>query len=295
MTRRRLLLSLCFALCLSSYAPSVLHAEDFFFDSGGVKIHYVIEGKGEPVILVHGFAASAANNWALPGVIKGLATNYQVIALDNRGHGQSEKPHGDDQYGLKMTADVIHLMDHLKIKRAHVVGYSMGGFMVGKLVTEHPERFITATMGGAGWSKPDADQSGLELLAKSLEDGKGIGPLIVFLTPKGQAPPTEESIAATNKMFMASNDSLALAGVARGMAKFAVPESKLRANKVPVLDLIGEVDPLKAGVDDLEPVMGNLKVVVIPKANHMTAFGSPVFLTSLKSFLAEHSEKKTGE
>jgi len=293
MTRRRILLGVCFALCFSCFGSAILHAEDFFFDSGGVKIHYIVEGKGEPVILVHGFAANIQANWA--PVIKGLSDSYRVIALDNRGHGQSEKPHGDDYYGLKMTADVIHLMDHLKIKRAHVVGYSMGGFMVGKLVTEHPERFITATMGGAGWSKPEADQSGLETLAKSLEDGKGIGPLMVFLTPKGQPPPTPEAIEATNKMFMTSNDALALAGVSRGMSQFAVSEAKLRANKVPILDLIGEVDPLKDGVDQFDGVFANLKVVVIPKANHMTAFLSPLFVTTLKSFLAEHPEKKTGE
>ena len=291
MTRRRLVLGFCLALCLTSF----LHAEDFFFDSGGVKIHYIVEGKGEPVIQIHGFAANIAANWGGPGVIKGLAENYRVIALDNRGHGQSDKPHGDDQYGLKMTADVIHLMDHLKIKRAHIVGYSMGGFMTDKLLMEHPDRFITATLGGAGWSKMDADQSGLETLAKSLEDGKGLAPLLVFLTPKGQPPPTEEAIEAINKMFLASNDALALAGVARGMSQFAVPEKKLRANKVPVLSLIGEVDPLKDGVDQLDGVLANLKIVVIPKATHMTAFATPTFLTSLKSFLAEHPEKKTGE
>jgi pimeloyl-ACP methyl ester carboxylesterase len=263
-----------------------LHAEDFFFDSDGVKIHYIIEGKGEPVILIHGFAASIAANWGAPGVIKALSENYQVIALDNRGHGQSEKPHSDDAYGLKMTADVIHLMDHLKIKKAHIVGYSMGGFMTDRLLADHPERFLTATLGGAGWMKqPDP---GLETLAKSLEEGKGIGPLIVFLTPKGQPPPSEQQLEMTNKMFMAANDSAALAGVARGMGQFTVKETQLRSNKVPTLSLIGEVDPLKDGVDLLDGVMSQLKIVVIPKANHMTAFATPMFVQSLKTFLAEH-------
>ncbi len=287
-SRRRLVL--VFALTLSF--GSFLHAEDFFFDSDGVKIHYIVEGKGEPVILIHGFAANIAANWGGPGVIRGLAQDYQVIALDNRGHGQSEKPHGDANYGLKMNDDVIRLMDHLKIRKAHVVGYSMGGFMTDRLLMDHPERFLTATLGGAGWSKTDADPSGLYLLAKSLEEGKGLGPLIVFLTPKGQPPPSEESIASTNKLFMASNDAQALAGVARGMAQFAVPENKLRANQVPVLSLIGEIDPLKDGVDQLDGVLANLKIVVIPKANHMTAFVNPMFLSTLKTFLAEHPATK---
>ena len=64
-----------------------------FFDSNGVKIHYTVEGKGEPVILVHGFAANADANWRVPGITEALAKEYQVICLDNRGHGLSDKPH----------------------------------------------------------------------------------------------------------------------------------------------------------------------------------------------------------
>jgi pimeloyl-ACP methyl ester carboxylesterase len=267
-------------------AVSTVRADEF--ESGGVKIHYIVEGKGEPVVLVHGYAASIAANWAGPGVIKALAENYQVIALDNRGHGQSDKPHDAASYGGKMADDVVHLMDHLKIKKAHIVGYSMGGFITESLETTHPNRFITATLGGAGW----ADQSqtaALNGLADSLEQGKGIGPLIIALNPPGAPPPTAQQMEMTNKMFMASNDPLALAAVAR--AHFPpVDEKKIRSNKIPTLALIGENDPLKAGVDQLKTMMPNLTVVVIPKATHMTAFASPVFITSLKSFLAEHSK-----
>ena len=287
MMKKRLLTAVFLTLAFVTFLP----AEDFFFDSDGVRIHYIVEGKGEPVVLIHGFAANITANWGAPGIIKALSEKYQVIALDNRGHGQSAKPHENAAYGLKMTDDVIRLMDHLKIKKAHIVGYSMGGFMTDKLLADHPERFITATLGGAGWSKPDADQSGLEVLAKSLEEGKGIGPLIVFLTPKGQPPPSEQQIEATNKMFLATNDAQALAGVSRGMAQFAVPEAKLRANKIPVLSLIGEIDPLKDGVDQLDGVLAHLKVVVVPTANHMNAPANPEFAKNLKAFLAEHPER----
>jgi pimeloyl-ACP methyl ester carboxylesterase len=61
------------------------------FDSNGVKIHYTVEGKGEPVVLIHGLYSSADINWRLPGTIKALAARYQVIALDVRGHGRSDK------------------------------------------------------------------------------------------------------------------------------------------------------------------------------------------------------------
>jgi len=270
---------------------SALHAADFTFDSAGVKIHYTVEGKGEPVILIHGYAASIAANWGQPGVIKGLADSYQVIAIDNRGHGQSDKPHDVASYGPKMVDDVIRLMDHLKIRKAHIVGYSMGGFMTEALLTEHPNRLITATLGGAGWSDPkDQTQANLlNQLADSLEQGKGIGPLIIALNPVGAPPPSPQVLEMTNKMFLAANDPLALAAVARAHMPQA-SEARIRANKIPTLALIGELDPLKAGVDQLKTMMPKLTVVVIPGANHLTAFANPLFLSSLKSFLAEHSK-----
>jgi len=284
------LLSLQFLSLLFLF--SILHAEDQFFNSAGVKIHYTIDGKGEPVILIPGYAANIATNWGQPGVIKGLSDSYEVIAVDNRGHGQSDKPHDATAYGNKMADDVIRLMDHLKIRKAHVVGYSMGGFLTEALLTEHPNRLLTATLGGAGWSDPNdhSQEQLLNQLADSLEQGKGIGPLIVALNPVGAPPPTPQAIEMTNKMFLASNDALALAAVARGHFP-PVMESRIRANKVPVLALIGEVDPLKAGVDRFNGMLPHLKVVVIPGANHLTAFSNPLFLSSLKSFLAEHSKQ----
>ena len=287
MNKRRLVL----VVLLVFSGLSFLHADDFFFDSDGVKIHYIVEGKGEPVVLIHGFAGSIQQTWGAPGVVKALSESYQVIALDNRGHGQSDKPHGDAAYGLKMNDDVIRLMDHLKIRKAHIVGYSMGGLMTNRLLMDHPERFLTATLGGAGWMKTSDDPAAMDVLATSLEQGRGIAPLIVLLNPKGQPAPTEQAIEATNKMFMATNDSLALAGVTRGMTRFAVPEDTLRRNAIPVLSLIGEVDPAKDGVDLLDGVLANLKIVVIPKATHLSAFSNPTFVTSLKAFLADHPEK----
>lgn len=62
------------------------------FDSGGVKIVYAVQGKGEPVVLLHGWLSSAGLNWGLPGIADQLAKDFQVIAPDSRGHGLSDKP-----------------------------------------------------------------------------------------------------------------------------------------------------------------------------------------------------------
>jgi pimeloyl-ACP methyl ester carboxylesterase len=266
----------------------LLHAEDFFFDSAGVKIHYTVEGKGEPVLLIHGFGGDIQDQWGAPGVIKALSDAFQVIAIDNRGHGKSDKPHDRNAYGINMVEDPIRLLDHLKIAKAHVVGYSMGGRITGAMIALHPERLQTAVLGGAGWNPPGQDDIGLSILADSLEQGKGIGPLVQALTPVGAKPPTPEEVDMANKYFLAKNDAMALAAVIRNFPA-SPTEAQIRANKVPVLALIGELDPMKSGVDRLNGLMPNLKIVVIPKANHITAFADPEFIKSLKSFLIEHS------
>ncbi len=280
-------------LCVLVLTTARTLAVDQFFDSNGVKIHYIVEGEGEPVVLIHGFTASIPAQWGLPGILNKLKKDYQVVALDNRGHGQSDKPLDPKAYGPEMVNDVTRLMDHLKIPKAHIVGYSMGGFMTNYLVVTHPDRVITATLGGAGWSKANDERlSFMTELADSLDSGNGIGPLIKHLTPANAPQPTDEQISAFNQMLMITNNPKALAACIRGIGGLAVTEEQLRANKVPTLALIGEDDPLKVGVDELEKVMANLKVQVIPATNHMTAFGNGKFTRDLKAFLASHSKVK---
>ena len=287
MTRAvRILSALLSVLLLVSLATA---AEDQFFDADGVRIRYVIEGEGEPVLLIHGFSVSVELQWYQPGIFAELAKQYRVIALDNRGHGKSDKPHDPDAYGLEMVKDIVRLMDHLDIRQAHVVGYSMGGFITNKLLATHPERVLTATLGGAGWSRAgDWTYQLLDDLAESLEKNRSIAPLIVGLTPEGRPKPSEEQIRFFNQMILALNDPDALAAVARSLKQLAVEEKALRTNRVPTLALIGEVDPLKEGVDAMRGVMSNLKIIVIEEADHMTAPGNRKFLDSLSEFLATH-------
>ena|SRR5688500_4986035 len=101
------------------------------FESGGVRLHYNVRGTGPPVLLIHGFTGSAQRHFETPGIVDTLEkAGYRVISMDCRGHGQSAKPLDSDAYGLHMVEDVVRLLDHLRIDRAHVVGYSMGGAIV---------------------------------------------------------------------------------------------------------------------------------------------------------------------
>src|SRR5580704_5950121 len=284
--------SLCgLAILLLAASTAVAAPQQGYFLSNGVKIHFIEQGQGEPVLLIHGFCANALANWVLPGVFGNLAKHYHVIALDNRGHGASGKPHEIEKYGPEMVEDAIRLLDHLKIEKAHIVGYSMGGFITEKLVITHPERVICAVVGGAGWSRAEDDHSVIEAVAKSLEAGTGIAPLMKALTPPGRPVPTDDQLKLRNQLIMANNDPKALAACIRGMLNLETTKQQLENNKVPVLAIIGEKDPLKVGVDNMTGVLANLKVVVVANGDHMTTFQSPKFTGAVNEFLSAHSHQ----
>ncbi len=265
------------------------------FDSDGVELYYTVQGEGEPLVLIHGFTASAAANFGISGILRGMAEDFQVIALDCRGHGKSGKPHDPSQYGEQMVTDVLNLLDHLHIEKANIMGYSMGGFITTKLILEHPDRVLKAVPCGSGWSL-DLDDTGVNIplqIAEALESGKGISPLIEALTPEGMPKPTPEMMATMNKAILGSNDPLALAAVMRGMHELNVTEAQLRANTIPTLMLVGEIDPMKKSTDSMEGVMAHLTIIPIANANHMTAFMKPEFLARARDFLNGKSAEQT--
>jgi pimeloyl-ACP methyl ester carboxylesterase len=268
-------------------------ADEYSFSSNGVKIHYLVEGKGEPVLLIHGFAVNAQLQWGMPGIIKELAKDHRVIALDLRGHGKSDKPTDPKKYGMEMVEDAVRLLDHLQIKKAHVVGYSMGAIITGKLMATHPDRLLSATLGGAGLIP-----EGIKLppfvdkLADSLEKGEGIGPLLAALTPPGKPQPPKSAVQLINRTVVGDR-SMVLAAVVRSWKTLAVSKEQLRTNKVPTLALIGVDDPLKESVALVKDDLANLKVVVIEGTDHMTAFVSPKFIQRLRKFIDENSDSRT--
>jgi len=267
-------------------------AQDRTFDSNGVKIRYIVEGRGEPVVLIHGFTASIETNWRLPGIIRMLAADHQVIALDCRGHGKSGKPHEAKQYGPEMAEDVVRLMDHLHIAKAHIVGYSMGANLTVELLVRHPDRILTATLGGAGGiRKNPIAMRYYDRLADSLEQGRGLGPLLFVLNPPGRPLPSQTQVQAVSQAVLRMNDAKALAAVARGWKEAALDHEdieKLRACTIPTLAIVGSLDPAKRTIEALKRDMPGLQVVEVADATHMTTVGRPEFKRAILEFLAAH-------
>lgn len=280
------LLTAC-VLALASVARAQQSAASF--DSNGVPIAYVDKGRGAPVVLIHGFTGSYARHFEAPGVIDALEkAGYRVIALDCRGHGQSGKPLEASQYGLEMVADVVRLLDHLKIPRAHVVGYSMGGAIVNQLLVRYPGRLISATLLGAGWDGEADALKNITSLMLELADGfakRDASPLIQRVTG---SRPTDEEVAAINASLFARNDPQVLAATARGLVPlYEVPAERLRATTLPVLAIVGEQDrPNLEAVKRMARLMPKLEVVEIPGATHATSVRPSA--EHILAFLAKH-------
>src|SRR5262245_24067881 len=122
------------------------------FDSDGVRIAFIDECQGDPVLLVHGFASSIRDNWVNPGWVSLLVANgFRAIAIDNRGHGQSQKLYDPAQYTAPIMAeDCRRLLDHVGIARADVMGYSMGARICAFLALKHPDRVRSCVFAGLG-------------------------------------------------------------------------------------------------------------------------------------------------
>src|SRR5687767_4809624 len=162
-----------------------------YFDSAGVRIRFIERGAGEPVVLVHSYAGDLQSEWIATGVLDALAASYRVIAFDVRGHGESDKPHDPKAYGAETAWDIVRLLDHLGIDKAHIVGYSAGAHAVAQLLTLAPQRFISAALGGASgrraWTAEDDRRTEIE--SNEMDEGR-LDSQVIRLRAPGAPPPT---------------------------------------------------------------------------------------------------------
>ena len=237
--RSAVLVLFCLFFVVPAVVPGQAQTADHFFNSNGVKIRYLMAGKGEPVLLIHPFAASA-EIWE--PVTKDLAQNYQVIAMDCRGHGKSEKPHDPKQYGIEMVNDVVRLMDHLGIKKVALIGYSMGGSIAMKMLTVHPDRIRMAIIGGSlGFTKYESEHEEVPLLGPSLLKGMPLSEAMIASAPPDWPKPGAQQREMMKRMD-AGQDSIALGAETVSHEGLWVADEQLRAISVPTLVIYGGND-----------------------------------------------------
>lgn len=124
-----------------------------FFRVGDLRLRYRIDG-GSPPVLVIGGHQQPLDSWALQ--VRDMKNHFRVVRFDNRGAGLSDAPRGP--YSMEqMAGDAVALLDHLRIRKAHVVGVSMGGMIAQHLALLHPERVdrMVLISTNAGFARPE--------------------------------------------------------------------------------------------------------------------------------------------
>lgn len=294
----RSLLTVLVACCL---VAKPVGAGDEVFDSNGVKIRYVTEGTGEAVVLIHGWMGDSSmwgrdesGNTRLD-VTK--ADGFKLIALDCRGHGKSDKPHEPAMYGPEMAEDIVRLLDHLDIEKTHLIGYSSGAFIAGKVAGTHPERVLSVVYAGqapviAGAVRA-SDFSEVEVFAKAVDEGKDLGSYILAVTPAGKPLPTEEQAKAIAEYLYGGKDVKAFAVAGRSFKDLGVTEEELKRCEAPTLFIHGgnESDHVKGRVATVRRLLGRGEVKIVEGGDHVTTLGKPEFASALIEFLRSNKQE----
>jgi len=247
------------------------------FLSDGVDIAFLDEGQGNPILLIHGFASNKTVNWVDTGWVRHLTRlGFRVIAIDNRGHGESAKLHDPAGYGGPIMAeDARRLLDHLSIPRADIMGYSMGARISAFLALAHPERVRSLVFGGLGGNMV-RPMAGTSSIAAALE-----------------APSIDDVKIATARTFRAfaestKSDLKALAACIRSSRDPLTPEMVGRI-ACPVLVAVGSGDVIGGPAGDLAKLIPGAEAFTIEGRDHMKAVGDRAYKDAVAAFLARRA------
>jgi pimeloyl-ACP methyl ester carboxylesterase len=244
------------------------------FHHGDVEIAYLDEGAGDPIVLVHGFASTKNVNWVYPTWVSDLRKDgRRVIALDNRGHGESSKLYDPAQYSIAiMSSDILALMDHLSIDRADIMGYSLGGRMAAWLGLNAAARLRSAILGGIGIA---------------MIEGGGPGENVAVALEASSPDDVSDPVGRTFRAFadQTRSDRLALAACLRGSRGLMTSAEAARIS-VPVLIAVGTADEVAGSGHALGGIIPGSEVLDIPGRDHMRAVGDKVYKSGVLDFLA---------
>jgi len=252
-----------------------------YANNQGVRIRYEVEGKGPPLVLHHG-SAGFLESWYDLGYVEGLKDDYQLVLMDSRGCGESDKPHDREAYRLApRVADVVAVLDDLGIGRAHFHGYSMGGYIGWGIAKYVPERFLSLIIGGSGISEetwdetdhgPNAMQAGVrqapEIWASALEGMFGR-----WWQPQWKARYLATDLEAVDVM------SSRWEGISHAEV--------LSRLTLPCLVFVGENDEGCADAQKTSESVPNATFVSFPGLDHVDAWGrTDLVLPLMRKFLA---------
>jgi pimeloyl-ACP methyl ester carboxylesterase len=237
----------------------------------GTSLSYEVEGEGETVLLLHGFAADSYINWVRPGILNALlGAGYRVVMLDQRGHGLSDKPHEPAAYADDaMVRDAQALLDHLGVERCLGVGYSMGARNMLQLLTVD-DRVRAAVLGGIGSNMLHARDWGSAIAEAMLAPDKS---------------------TVTDRFARSFRDFADLTGadrkaLAANMSNPRGPLTGLERIAIPVLILCGDNDPMVGDPEELAAAIPGARVAMVG-GTHLNVVNNRAFHEEMLGFLRE--------
>lgn len=248
------------------------------FDSAGVELAFLDTGEESektPILLIHGFASNIATNWVTTGWVDVLKrAGHRVVAIDNRGHGASAKLYDQAEYGAPVMAeDARHLLDHLSIPQAHIMGFSMGARISAFLALAHPARVRSLVFGGLG--------------INMIRGLAGTGPIARAL----EAESLDEVTNATARTFrifaeQTRSDLKALAACIRS-ARAPISADMVSLIRAPVLVAVGSDDVVGGSPEELAALIPGARAFLIEGRDHMKSVGDKRYKDAVVRFLVE--------
>ncbi len=260
---------LCIWFCLAT-AVAQPGTQPSFRSFDGTRIHYQTQGRGRAVVLLHGFIVHG-KMWEKSALVPALVqAGCQVITLDLRGNGLSDKPHSPKSYENNAEVrDVMALVKHLKIKRYDVVGYSRGAILAARLLTMD-KHVRSAVLGGMGADFTNPDWPRRQMFQEAFQ---------------GKAHLHPETNGAIAYAKSSGADTVALGLLQQFQPVTTVAE--LSKIKTPVLVISGDQDTENGKAGDLAKLLLNATLKSVP-GNHNNTAQSEGFAKEVVKFLAEH-------
>jgi pimeloyl-ACP methyl ester carboxylesterase len=246
----------------------------------GVNIYYESHGDGFPLVFAYGLGGHTGM-WA--GQVAALAARYRFIIWDPRGHGRSESPPQQEQYGLQLSAeDLRGLLDHLGIETAFIGGLSMGGGIAAHFAVRYPERVAALLL------IDSASASGLPMAAamrsmreKTIELAEtqgmeAVAEYAMLANPNLRTQAEASPVARENlrQMFLQLHPT-GYANTIRALLNDTFPTERLAMLRMPTLVLVGEEDPALAAANITQQAIPGAQLVVLPQAGHLSNLDQP--------------------
>lgn len=229
----------------------------------------------QAVVLIHGFASSRTETWRRMGWLGAFERRrLRALALDVRGHGDSAKPHAEEDYGApRLIGDILAVMNAADVRRVALMGYSMGARLALAFAQACPERLRCLILGGVGGRLFDPSPAGYPM-AQAME---APDPAMI-----------DDPLLRSFRQFADEQgaDRLALAACSRARHG-NINREALLGLRMPVLIVTGAFDGLAGSPDDLATAIPGARSITLPGCDHFSAIGHALYKAAVFDFLDE--------